>query len=140
MQKMDANDAKQANELIFAATAGARLMDFDALSRTILRAADSDVSLVDFLREIAFQILDTSACDAVELHVQREVQQYHCEAIRGAAEPEFKCTLRRDADEAAGIAAHHRGDEQHPRTGTSRILRGSAYRLSQPTTGSAVSF
>lgn len=96
---------------------GSRLRDYDTLSRMVLRSANSDISLVEFLREIAFHVLEISACDAVELRVEKGEQQFHCEAVRGAVEPEFKCTLKRDAGEAFGIAANNGGDKRHPLDG-----------------------
>ena len=99
-------------------SAGTGPREYHALSRRILQSANSDISHVDFLREITGILLDFSKCNAVELRVERGLQSFRCEAFRDRAESadvEFRCCLRRDSDGLLAHAAENDRAEEQPK-------------------------
>ncbi len=95
---------------------GRGLRDYHALSQRILHSANRDISHVDFLREIAGMLLDFSACDAVELRVERGQQSFRCQAVRasGVEEVKFKCCIRRNGEGFYSRPPGGRRDEDEP--------------------------
>ncbi len=95
-------------------SASRQLRDYHALSQEILRSANSDISHVDFLREITGMLLDFSKCDAVELRVEKGRQSFRCEAVRGgdSAHVAFRCCVRRNGAGLLALAADGDGTEE----------------------------
>lgn len=62
--------------------------DFRALSHRILLQANSNVSCIDFLREITKILFEFSRCNSVELHIKQEEECYHFKQYGCSSQPQ----------------------------------------------------
>jgi signal transduction histidine kinase len=84
-------------------SAAAERQEPPSLSQELLRSANSDAPLVDFLREIVGLLLDSFALDAVELWVKRDDACLRCRAGRRP-----KRAFRIETEPIASLSAHAR--------------------------------